>query len=231
MAQLWGGRFTKETDKLVYNFNASISFDQRFYEQDIKGSMAHVMMLCKQGILTEEEKKAILDGLTGILEDVQSGKLEITEEYEALKVKEAQSKEFLASLNENPDSIRPKYDFNKTQSEIYAYEEKIRKIKHALNKFNVNTLIPGFGITIDEMLVLIPQLTKQKAKLGAMKDRLPKMREKVVGYGANGVIDYRYINYDIDEVYEEYQLVSEKLTKAQLALDNVNTTFTFEIDI
>lgn len=54
MAQLWGGRFTKETDKLVYNFNASISFDQKFYKQDIKGSMAHVKMLAKQGILTEE---------------------------------------------------------------------------------------------------------------------------------------------------------------------------------
>ena len=57
MAQLWGGRFTKETDKLVYNFNASISFDKRFYEQDIQGSKAHVMMLAKQGILTEEEKE------------------------------------------------------------------------------------------------------------------------------------------------------------------------------
>ena len=59
MAQLWGGRFTKETDQLVYKFNASISFDQRFYEQDIKGSMAHVTMLAKQGILTEEEKKQV----------------------------------------------------------------------------------------------------------------------------------------------------------------------------
>ena len=58
MAQLWGGRFTKETDKLVYNFNASISFDKRFYEQDIRGSIAHVTMLAKQGILTEDEKKA-----------------------------------------------------------------------------------------------------------------------------------------------------------------------------
>ena len=57
MAQIWGGRFTKETDQLVYKFNASISFDQRFYEQDIKGSMAHVTMLAKQGILTEEEKE------------------------------------------------------------------------------------------------------------------------------------------------------------------------------
>ena len=55
MAQLWGGRFTKETDKLVYAVNASISFDKRFYRQDITGSIAHVTMLEKQGILTGEE--------------------------------------------------------------------------------------------------------------------------------------------------------------------------------
>lgn len=155
----------------------------------------------------------------------------ITEEYEALKVKEAHSKDFLASVNENPESIRPKYDFGKTQSELYAIEKKIRKIKHALNVFNANTIVPEFGISIDEMLVLIPQLTKQKSKLGAMKDRLPKMREKVVGYGANSVIDYRYINYDIDEAQNEYIKISEKLTKAQLALDNVNTSIEFELDI
>ena len=59
MAQLWGGRFTKETDQLVYNFNASISFDKKLYAQDIKGSIAHVMMLAKQGILTDIEKKQI----------------------------------------------------------------------------------------------------------------------------------------------------------------------------
>ena len=82
MAQLWGGRFTKETDQLVYKFNASISFDQRFYEQDIKGSMAHVTMLAKQGILTDAEKETIITGLQGILDDVKSGKLEITDKYE-----------------------------------------------------------------------------------------------------------------------------------------------------
>ena len=82
MAQLWGGRFTKETDKLVYNFNASISFDQKFYKQDIRGSKAHVRMLAKQGILTEEERDQILGGLDSILADVESGKLEITSEYE-----------------------------------------------------------------------------------------------------------------------------------------------------
>ena len=181
----------------------------------------------------EREKEKIKAGKIMKVNSAVANKMlkKITEEYEALKVKEAHSKDFLASVNENPDSIRPKYDFSKTQAELYALEEKIRKIKHALNKFNVNTLIPEFGINIDEMLVLIPQLTKQKAKLGAMKDRLPKMREKVVGYGANGVIDYRYINYDIDEVQKEYQLVSEKLTKAQLALDNINTSIEFELDI
>ena len=82
MAQLWGGRFTKETDQLVYNFNASITFDKRFYKQDIKGSLAHVAMLAKQGILTEEEKEQITDGLNGILADVESGKLEISDKYE-----------------------------------------------------------------------------------------------------------------------------------------------------
>ena len=56
MAQLWGGRFTKETDQLVYNFNASITFDKRFYKQDIRGSLAHVAMLAKQGILTEKNR-------------------------------------------------------------------------------------------------------------------------------------------------------------------------------
>ena len=82
MAQLWGGRFTKETDKLVYNFNASISFDQKFYEQDIRGSKAHVKMLAKQGILTEKERDQILEGLEGILADVKAGRLAITSEYE-----------------------------------------------------------------------------------------------------------------------------------------------------
>lgn len=82
MAQLWGGRFTKETDQLVYDFNASISFDKKLFEQDIEGSIAHVVMLEKQGILTEAEKDAIVKGLTGIREDVMNKKLEITREYE-----------------------------------------------------------------------------------------------------------------------------------------------------
>ena len=87
MAQLWGGRFTKETDQLVYNFNASITFDKRFYKQDIKGSLAHVAMLAKQGILTEEEKeqnkaaaRKISAKLKPLREDLKTAQ-SITERY------------------------------------------------------------------------------------------------------------------------------------------------------
>lgn len=82
MAQLWGGRFTKETDRLVYEFNASILFDQKLLEEDITGSIAHVTMLSKQGIVSEKEKEQIICGLESILADTRSGKLIITTEYE-----------------------------------------------------------------------------------------------------------------------------------------------------
>ena len=82
MAQLWGGRFTKATDQLVYGFNASIGFDQRFFAEDIMGSKAHVKMLAKQGILTEKERDEILVGLESIQKDVADGTLAITAEYE-----------------------------------------------------------------------------------------------------------------------------------------------------
>ena len=82
MAQLWGGRFTKATNQLVYDFNASIGFDQRFFAEDIMGSKAHVKMLAKQGILTEKERDEILVGLESIQKDVADGTLAITAEYE-----------------------------------------------------------------------------------------------------------------------------------------------------
>ncbi len=82
MAQLWGGRFTKETDKKVYDFNASIRFDKRLLDEDIEGSKAHVTMLAKCGIINDSERDSIITGLEGILSDVKSKKLEITDEYE-----------------------------------------------------------------------------------------------------------------------------------------------------
>ena len=82
MAQLWGGRFTKETGQLVYQFNASISFDKKFYRQDMEGSIAHVKMLGKQGILTQQETKDLVAAIKEILQEVEEGTLEISHEYE-----------------------------------------------------------------------------------------------------------------------------------------------------
>lgn len=80
--KLWGGRFTKETNKLVDEFNASISFDKTFYQQDIKGSIAHVKMLTKQNILTDQEGLDIIEELEKILSEIDEGSLIIDEGYE-----------------------------------------------------------------------------------------------------------------------------------------------------
>ena len=80
--KLWGGRFQKETDNLVNELNASISFDQRLYREDITGSMAHAKMLGACGIISMEDVAAILEGLQSILEDVEAGKVEFTADNE-----------------------------------------------------------------------------------------------------------------------------------------------------
>ena len=80
--KLWGGRFSKDTDVLVNEFNASIGFDRRLYEQDILGSVAHAAMLAAQGVISREDCAAIHDGLTGILSDIKAGKVEFSAENE-----------------------------------------------------------------------------------------------------------------------------------------------------
>ncbi len=80
--KLWSGRFGKETDALVNDFNASIQFDQRLYREDITGSIAHAKMLAATGILSAEDGAAIVEGLTGILQDIEDGKVEFTADNE-----------------------------------------------------------------------------------------------------------------------------------------------------
>ena len=82
MAQLWGGRFTKQTDDAVKAFNDSLGFDRRLYRQDICGSMVHARMLGKQGIISARDCEEIDQGLKGILEDIEAGRLEFSTEYE-----------------------------------------------------------------------------------------------------------------------------------------------------
>lgn len=154
MAQLWGGRFTKETDQLVYNFNASISFDQKFYHQDIEGSMAHVKMLAATGILTEEEKEQILSGLSSILTDVENGTLTITSEYEDIhSFVEANLIERIGEAGKKLHTGRSRNDQVAldmklyTRDEIIAIKELVLHLMetlHHLMKQHIHTYMPGF---------------------------------------------------------------------------------------
>ncbi|MBR5280688.1 MAG: hypothetical protein IKU26_06980 [Clostridia bacterium] len=153
---------------------------------------------------------------------------QMKEQYALLLAREMQSRTFLASLGEDPETVRPKYDYAKTQELLDSLASQIRKVKHALNVFNTTTVVPEFQMTVDEMLVFIPQLTAKKAKLSDMRGYLPKQREISVSRTSN-IVDYRYVNYDLDMVEEDYTQVSELLAKAQLALDKVNNTYTLEI--
>ena len=154
MAQLWGGRFTKETDKLVYNFNASISFDKKFYKQDMEGSMAHVRMLAKQGILTEGERDAILAGIQGILADVESGKLEITDEYEDIhSFVEAVLIDRIGEPGKKLHTGRSRNDQVALDMKLYTRDElkaidalvrELLSVLLRLMKEHTETIMPGF---------------------------------------------------------------------------------------
>lgn len=154
MAQLWGGRFTKETDQLVYNFNASIDFDRKFYRQDIRGSIAHVKMLAKQGILTEEEGRQIVQGLEGILQDVESGKLEITSEYEDIhsfveavlidRIGDAGKKLHTGRSRNDQVALDMKLYIRDELEETDALVKKLMTVLERLMEDNLHTYMPGF---------------------------------------------------------------------------------------
>ena len=152
--KLWGGRFTKDTNELVDQFNASISFDQRFWKEDIEGSIAHVTMLGRQGILSEDEKDQIIAGLTGIMQDIDSGKLVISDENEDIhsfieatlisRIGEPGKKLHTGRSRNDQVALDMKLY---TRNEIKELDERLLHLLHTINnimKDNVETYMPGF---------------------------------------------------------------------------------------
>ncbi|WP_173471874.1 argininosuccinate lyase [Eubacterium ruminantium] len=154
MAQLWGGRFAKETDKLVYDFNASITYDKRFLKQDVRGSIAHVTMLSSVDIISNEEKDLIIKTLNEIVEDVEAGKLEITTKYEDVhSFVEANLIDRIGDTGKKLHTGRSRNDQVALDMRLYIRDE-INEIKGdiktlmqellVLMKDNLDTVMPGF---------------------------------------------------------------------------------------
>ena len=154
MAQLWGGRFTKETDKLVYAFNQSLSFDRRLFHADIRGSLAHVRMLAARNILTEEDRDKITEGLLGILRDVDEGRLAIEGDYEDIhSFVEANLTERIGDAGKRLHTGRSRNDQVALDMRLYMRDEMDETMKELLElmgtvlslmKENRETFMPGF---------------------------------------------------------------------------------------
>ena len=154
MASLWGGRFTKDTEQTVYDFNASITFDQKLYKQDIEGSMAHVKMLSKQGILSKEDEEAILNGLSSILTDVEAGTLVIDTKYEDIhSFVEANLIDRIGEAGKRLHTGRSRNDQVALDMRLYT-REQVKNTDALLKELltvildtmeaNVDTYMPGF---------------------------------------------------------------------------------------
>lgn len=152
--KLWGGRFTKETNKLVENFNESLSFDHRFYKQDIRGSIAHVKMLAKQNILTDNERDKIIEGLNSIEADIDSGKLKFDDGSEDIhSFVEAHLIERIGDTGKKLHTGRSRNDQVALDMKLYVRDE-IDELKDLLYELlsevlnimeeNKSTYMPGF---------------------------------------------------------------------------------------
>ena len=138
------------------------------------------------------------------------------ESLKALQRREENTKTFLASLWEDLESVRPEYDYAAMQAEQAAIEANIRKLKHTLNVFNTTTVIPEFEMTIDQMLIYLPQLTNRLEKLSRMKELLPKQRENALYNRNAAIIDYRYANYDIHPSRKIMKSLRKRLQRHKL---------------
>ncbi len=152
--KLWGGRFTKEEDQAVHAFNESLSFDRRLYRQDITGSIAHAKMLAKQGIVTAEDRDAIVAGLEGILKEIEDGTLEFMSEYEDIhSFVEAKLTERIGEAGKRLHTGRSRNDQVALDMKLYCREQAdeisglVKELEQVLLRImeeNLETYMPGF---------------------------------------------------------------------------------------
>jgi hypothetical protein len=151
------------------------------------------------------------------LRKLQSERVQILE-------RENQTCRFIAATTEDPEEVRPEYDLSATDAALAENEQEIRRIKHRLNVFNSTHRIEELGMTIDEVLVFLPQLSDRVKRLGRLAKCTSKTRLGDPYGNRSSLIEYQYANYSLAEAQRLYDQAQNELARAQIALDRVNTT-------
>ncbi len=221
--KLWAGRFQKETDTQVNDFNSSILFDQRMYKQDIQGSLAHATMLGRQGIITKEEADDIVNGLTAILQDIEDGKVEFSMENEDIHMNiEAMLTQRIGPDGKRLHTGRSRNDQVAVDFRLYVKNEipkiigmllDLEKVLTEKAKANTETVMPGYThmqraqpTTFAHYMMAYANMIRRD--ITRLEDCLERMDECPLGAGALATS-----SYPIDREFTAHALGFKKPTE------------------
>ncbi len=156
---------------------------------------------------------------------------ELQSRYDSLVAREKKCATFTVTIDENVEAARPKFDILDNFDKLVDLRREIARCKHALSVFNLSTIIPELGLTIDEVLVKLPMLKQEVERLEDYKNRLPRERVEPMRYAPTKTPEYTYINYKLFDIEEIYNMRSDALRTYQLELDKINSTATIDIDL
>ena len=203
--KLWAGRFQKETDTLVNDFNSSISFDARMYKEDIAGSVAHAAMLGKQGIIEAHEAEKIIGGLQAILADIEGGRVEFSLENEDIHMNiDTMLTQRIGDTGKRLHTARSRNDQVAVDFRLFVKEEIPQMIAQVLDlervliqkaKANLETVMPGYThlqraqpTTFGHYMMAYANMLKRDVT--RLEDCLERMDECPLGAGALAASTY-----------------------------------------
>ena len=226
MAKLWAGRFQKETDLVVNDFNSSILFDCRLYKEDITGSIAHATMLGKQGIIEEHEAEKIVEGLKGILKDIEDGNVEFSLDYEDIHMNVEQLlTERIGDTGKRLHTGRSRNDQVALDMRLYVKKEikeiiemicTFMKALAAKSRENLDAVMPGYThlqraqpTTFAHYMMAYANMLRRD--ITRLQDCYERMDEMPLGSGA-----LASTTYPIDRDFVREQLGFARLTDNSL---------------
>lgn len=154
----------------------------------------------------------------------------LQEEKDFLLATEKGTCEYTCAAGEEADP--PLYSYNDTSQALDEIDEKMLLVRHAIHQFNIQTLLPQHGISIDEALIRMAQLSNKKSRLSSLRRKAQKARNRGGFFmRETTVVEYTYANYDVEKAGTDYKEVCSKIEALQLELDLINQTHSFEIEL